>query len=267
MQLEAGPEQLTRIANPTELLRNPVPETINYGFLHSTDTQKVLFLTPSFHSTRKSLLSKTPPLFVDAFRLANSKAIFPNIKDAVNNFGEAIALITDLSGNPQFTNSGIPDGVKTALELMDIQDAGYKLLKQGLEKEFPLPDKWDLINIGNSFRIYIDYQDAPKPGKLNFDIDSTAQMWQSRMSNVGIKVDLGPFQPLLTIKGNWDARKGSQANFGGGGAGEVPRPQIVLSEKLETVMWILEILEALSTEKYGDAVGKGVRLAMSNKAG
>jgi len=32
-------------------------------------------------------------------------------------------------------------------------------------------------------------------------------------------------------------------------------------------MWILEILQDLSGENYGDAVRKGVRLAMSNKAG
>ena len=111
MQLEGTPEQqlkqLLRIANPTELLRAPVPETINYGFLHSTDTQKVLFLTPSFRTNLTKLLSKTPPLFADAFRLANSKAAFPNIKDAVNNFGEAIALITDPNGNAQFADSGL----------------------------------------------------------------------------------------------------------------------------------------------------------------
>ena len=278
IRLEGTPEeqlkQLLRIANPSELLRAPVPETINYGFLHSTDTQKVLFLTPSFRPNLTQLLSKTPPLFADAFRLANSKAAFPNIKDAVNNFGEAIALITDPKGNAQFAPGGVSDGTKPTLALMDIKKAaevGYKLAKLGPVKEFPLPDKWDLINIGNSFRIYIDYKGAPDPGKVNFDIDSSAptigEVWQSRMSNVALKVDLGPFQPLLTIKGNWDARKGSEALFGGGGSGEVPRPQIVLSEKLEEVMWMLEILQSLSTEKYGDAVGKGVRLAMSNKAG
>ena len=40
--------ELLRIANPTELLRAPASDTINYGFLQSTDTQKALFLTPSF---------------------------------------------------------------------------------------------------------------------------------------------------------------------------------------------------------------------------
>src|SRR5947207_5357145 len=97
--LDKDPQtQLLRIANPTELLRPPVPTTINYGFLHSTDTQKALFLTPSFGQGVKTLLSKTPPLFADAFRVVNSKAVFPNVKDAVTNFGEAIALIKDTAG-------------------------------------------------------------------------------------------------------------------------------------------------------------------------
>jgi hypothetical protein len=273
--VETVADALLRIANPSELLRNPVPDTINYGFLQSTDTQKVLFLTPAFRDGVKKLLSKTPPLFADAFRLVNSKAAFPNIKDAVTNFGEAIPLITDTSGLPQFlASTGVTDGGKPALELMEIKKAaevGYKLAKKQPLEVFPLPDKWDLINIGNSFRIYIDYKGAPKPGRLDFNIDSAAatlaETWKSRMSNVALKVDLGPFQPLLTIKGNWDAHKGTEAKFGGGVGDEVPRPQIVLSEKLDKVMWILEILQDLSGENYGDAVGKGVRLAMSNKAG
>ena len=266
-------KELLRIANPTELLRPPGPETINYGFLHSTDTQKVLFLTPSFIEGEKKLLSKTPPLFADAFRLANSKAAFPNVKDAVTSFGEAIPLIRDPLNAPQFEGF-VTAGGETALQIMNIQKAaelGYKLRKVAPLPEFPLPDKWDLINIGSSFRIYIDYKPTGAPAsKLDFDINSAAanvgDLWKSRMSNVALKVDLGPFQPLLTIKGNWDARKGSEAQFGGGGLGEVPRPQIVLSEKLDKVMWILEILQDLSTDNYGDAVGKGVRLAMSNKA-
>ena len=38
-------------------------------------------------------MSRTPPLFADAFRIVNSKAIFPNIGDAVSNFGEVISLL------------------------------------------------------------------------------------------------------------------------------------------------------------------------------
>jgi hypothetical protein len=68
--------ELLRIANPTELLRAPAPDTINYGFLQSTDTQKALFLTPSFKQGVATLLSKTPPLFADAYRIVKSKGIF-----------------------------------------------------------------------------------------------------------------------------------------------------------------------------------------------
>ncbi len=78
---------LLRIANPGDLLRAPGSETINFGFLQSTNTQKALFLTPAFAKQASDvvpgkLLSKTPPLFVDAYRLMGSKAIFPNIGDA-----------------------------------------------------------------------------------------------------------------------------------------------------------------------------------------
>ena len=261
---------LLRIANPTELLRVPAPTTINYGFLHSTDTQKALFLTPSYRPGVKMLLSKTPPLFADAFRLVNSKAAFPNIKDAVTNFGEAILLKQDTAGTEQFKLSGFNDGGQPTREIMKIEKASevaYKLAKQSLP--FPLPDRWDLINIGNSFRIYLDYKLPGVPeGKLDFDIDPAAtDKWKSRMSNVAIVVDLGPFQPLMTIKGNWDARKGAEANFGGDGAGEVPRAQISFGKELDTVMAILMILEQLSGNDYAGAVGKGVRLAMSNKPG
>ena len=87
---------LLRIANPGDLLRAPVSETINFGFLQSTNTQKVLFLTPAFakqatDTVPGKLLSKTPPLFVDSYRLMGSKAVFPNIGDAESSFGTAIA--------------------------------------------------------------------------------------------------------------------------------------------------------------------------------
>ncbi|HET6889989.1 MAG TPA: hypothetical protein VFH31_02710, partial [Pyrinomonadaceae bacterium] len=263
-------DSLVRIANPTELLRPPVPTTINYGFLHSTDTQKCLFLTPAFKHNHKELLSKTPPLFADAFRLVNSKAVFPNIKDAVTSFGEAIALIKNKDNNlDQFEK----DTVTGALRLMQIDNLGqqgYKLLKQP-DAPFTLPDHWDLINIGGSFRIYIQYKAGTHGGKLNYDVNSfaptLADTWKSRMANVSLVVNLGPFEPLMTIMGNWDAKKGSEAAFGGRTGDAIPRPQIVFAKELEPVLEILEILENLSGKNYAGAVGQGVRLAMSNKAG
>jgi hypothetical protein len=279
--LEPG-EQLLRIANPTEILRAPVNDTINYGFLLSTDTQKALFLTPAFKQGSKMLLSKTPPLFVDAFRIVNSKAIFPKVGNAINNFGDAISLYK--KGTEFFENPSVTDAGKKVLEVMDIAgvpdavgEAGYKLKK--LVDTFDLPTTaWDLINIGGDFRIYIEYKadKVQKPGgeenltgSLDFNVNSfandVAERWKSRMSNVGLVVDLCGIERLMTIKGNWDAKKGSEAQYGGGGG--VPQPQIEFASELQPIIDILEILQSLSGDDYAGAFGKGLKLAMSNKAG
>lgn len=278
---------LLRLANPGDLLRPPAADTLNYGFLLSTDTQKALFLTPAYKllgaGDLPMLLSKTPPLFVDAFRIANSKAIFPNVGDASANLGHAISL---LSKGTEFTPSALTDGGKQALELMQInkvvagvEQEGYKLLKK--VTTFDLPNtEWTLIQVGTAFKIYIEYKannvdkgkNQPKAnltGALNFDVDSfaaqQADRWKSLMSNVGLVVDLGPVKRLMTIKGNWDAKNGAEAQYGGGG--DIPSPQIEFAPELKPVIDILQILQDLQSENYKDAFQKGLKLAMSNKAG
>lgn len=289
LQVSPAPAQsLLRVANPTELLRPPtrgtatIPATLNYGFLHSTDTQKALFLNPAFQQGVAVMLSKTPPLFADAFRVVNSKGIFPNIGDAVTGFGDAISL----GSGGEFAPLNV--GGQQVFKLMQIdkvtagvREEGYKLLKQLPDVPFQLPAKeWELISVG-TFRIYIEYKaDNVKlpdgstgglPGGLNFDVDSFAgavsDRWKSHMKNVAIVIDLGPIKRLMTIKGNWDAKKGTEAQYAGGGLGEVPQPQIEFAGALQPIIAILDILDKLQSKDYKGAFGSGVRLAMSNKAG
>jgi hypothetical protein len=273
--------QLLRIANPTELLRAPLNDTINYGFLHSTDTQKALFLTPSFKQGVQKLMSKTPPLFADAFRIVNSKGVFPNIGDAVNNFGDVISLV---SSGTEFVKNAATDAGKNVYELMDIGKVAGEAIEEGykLAKKLPLNDgfrlpatSWNLIEIG-AFKIYIEYKATPTgsgtiDGKLNFDVDSfaanVADRWRSQMNNVAIVVDLGPIKRLMTIKGNWDAHKGAEAEYRGEPGSLLPSPQIEFSPELEPVIQILQILQDLQGENYKDAFSRGLKLAMSNKAG
>lgn len=287
VQLDRDPkDELARVAEPAELLRPPTagsaatPGTVNYGFLHTTDTQKALFLNPSFKHEAKFLFSKTPPLFADAFRIASSKAIFPKAGNAVSNFGDAISLVRSGTEFDKITAGG-----QQVFRLMDVgkiaDEQGYKLLKQDKSQPFQLPDTWELIKVG-TFRIYIEYKadNVERPGQpnaslkggLDFDVDSftndVSKRWKSHMSNVAIVVDLGPIPRLMTIKGNWDAKKGSEASYGGSASGDhVPSPQIEFAGVLEPAMQILEILEKLQGGDYAGAFGSGVRLAMSNKAG
>jgi hypothetical protein len=283
LKIDPLPEkQLLRIANPTELLRAPANDTINYGFLQSTDTQKALFLTPAFQKDVATLMSKTPPLFADAFRIVNSKGIFPNIGNAVTDFGDVISLFKK---GTEFAPGSIPDAGKQVLQLMKINDGidaakkeGYKLLKK-LADPFDLPTKpWDLINLDRVLRIYLEYEakktgkPAADPGGLDFDVNSfagdVADQWKSKMSNVAVVVDLGPIKRLMTIKGNWNAQKGAEAQYGGSATDPTfPSPQIEFAEELRPVIEILQLLQDLQGANYKDAFSRGLKLAMSNKAG
>ncbi len=285
-------QRLLRIANPGDLLRPPAGDTLNYGYLHSTDTQKALYLTPAYRplagappNTLPALLSKTPPLFADAFRIVNSKGIFPNVGDAAGNIGDAISLLPN--GN-EFAPSGLTDGGAAALMLMQInkqvagvQAEGYKLLKK--VTGFDLPSTaWTLIELGSAFKIYLECKadNVKKPGggtknlsgSLNYDVDSFAgaveDRWKSLMSGVGLVVDLGPIKRLMTIKGNWDAKNGAEAAYQGSTTDpDFPSPQIEFAPELKPVIDILQILQDLQSENYKAAFQKGLKLAMSNKAG
>lgn len=294
---------LLRLAHPLELLRNPEVGTINFGFLQSTSTQKALFLTPSFKKEMKKLLSKTPPIFSDAYKLMNSSGIFPNIGDAFSNFGTTVPLFEGVTSSgakvKAFVENGAVDGGKKVLELMSltakeeggkIVDRGFKLLageanellNEALAFDIPNFDQpLYLVNM-DSLKIYIDYKAKPTSknpvpsvdSKLNFDVDSfasdLADTWKSKVNNVAMKVDLGSFKELITIKGNFDAQKGKESGYAGDDVA-VPSPldglnmpEVEFSKELEPVIELLQMLASLSTGDYGAMMRKGLQIAMSN---
>ncbi|MBB1284626.1 hypothetical protein HRH25_09600 [Flavisolibacter sp. BT320] len=297
--------QLQRIAHPQDLVRLPVPDTINFGFLQNLPTQKVLFLTPAFSSAQQYLLSKTPPLLADSYRLLNSKGIFPNIGTAEGvDFGTAIQLLkgVDDAFNPKeaFADSGLLDGGKKALQLLEIKakeegqkllDQGYKLVKDKANDlaneafKFDLPSfEYPLVELKDTLKIYIEYkastnnEQLPKKdyvGKFDFNVDSfasdMAKTWKGRMHNMAMVIDLGPLKRLMTIQGNFNSQKGKETDLGSKDPGDnegftLPTPEIKFSDAVEPVIQILEILAQLSQGNYANALKKGLKVAMSNSA-
>ena len=295
---------LQRIAFPNDLLKATDNSTINFGFLQNMNTQKVLFLTPAFKNGVESLMSKTPPLLADSYRLMNTNGIFPNVGNAENTFGTAIQLLKGIDGMNHaveaFSKPGITDNLGNELyEILELKakeeagkllDQGYKLIKAKgndlLDKalKFDLPTfEYPLVNLDDVLKIYVEYKaksnpkKAPKDyvGKFDFDVDSfagdLADTWKGRMNNLAMVVDLGPLKRLMTIKGNFNSQKGKETDFGSKPDGDasglnLPTPEIEFSDAVGAVIKILEILEALSTGKYGDALKKGLKIAMSNSA-
>ncbi|MEP7144291.1 MAG: hypothetical protein ABI707_15510, partial [Ferruginibacter sp.] len=220
-----------------------------------------------------------PPLLADSYRLLNSNAIFPNIGDAITNFGQAVTLLKAgadgaASSVEAFKKSGLQDLGKDVYEILDISlkkegekflEQGYELAKKGvggvIDKalKFDLPNAdYNLVNLPDKLVIAIRYKASSKPkdearkdfpGKCDFDVNSMAadatENWKGKMNNMSIVVSVGPLKDLMTVKGNFNSQKGKDLDLGSNseGAGfNLPTPEISFSDAVEPVIRILEIL-------------------------
>ncbi len=235
------------------------------------------------------------------YRLMSGNGIFPNIGNAIDNYGKAAALIDGLvEGQAQVStifneHPTLVDGGVKVLDLLTIVtekqgefivESGFKLIADKgnslAEKAlaFDMPP-WEVVLVDmESLKIYIDYKTQkskssgnPIDSKLNFDINSfandMADTWKNRLNNIAMVVDLGSFDRLMTIKGNFDSKKGSESSYKGGADSSFPSigypsPEIELSDALQPVIDLLEMLMSLSQGKYADVMKKGLQVAMSN---
>ncbi len=233
-----------RLANPVELVRSPVTGTLNYGFLQSTGTQKALFRLPSFQQGVDDLLSATPD-FADAYRIVNTKGIFPNVQDTI----------------PLLLNNFKPK----------ILEEGYRLLDQlnpdAVFEQIMPPGPLYLIN-ETFLKLYVEYNKTDKQGAplgtspMQYGFDATAaaegQRWLSKLNDISMVVDLGPLKRLMMVRGKFDAEKGVTPGFAG--------PTLEFCDELQPVVDILQILLQLSEGDYKAAFDKGLEVAMSNSA-
>jgi len=229
---DTTPADLFRLANPLDLVPQARPGIRNYGLLQSTGTQKALFRLPSFQQTVDRLLSADPD-FADAYRMVNSAGIFPNVHDA-----QSLTLNTFQT---------------------KILAEGYKFVDQiDPAKVFEHALGGPLFLINEKFlRLYVEYG-----GNLNFGFDATAndmgKRWLSKLNDVTMVVDLGPFTRMMTIKGTFHAQKGVDPAY--------VEPKLSFGKDLQPIVDILEILQNLQGNDYKAAFQKGLEIAMSNSA-
>lgn len=241
---DTTPADLIRIANPVDLVQAAGANTRNYGLLQSTNTQKVLFRLPRFEENVNELKSAVPD-FADAYRLVNSKGIFPKVQDT-----EAMNL----------------GAFKTK-----ILAEGYKLLNEANPAEIfkHQMQKGPLFLVNEKFlKIYVEYENVDKnggslgPGMLEYGFDATAgavaNQWLSKLNDIAMVVDLGSIQRLMTIKGKFDTEKGSSPGF--------RNPELLFHDKLKPLIDILQVLASLQTGDYKAAFEQGLDIAMSNSA-
>ncbi|RYF87070.1 MAG: hypothetical protein EON98_01685, partial [Chitinophagaceae bacterium] len=229
------------VAHATELFKGLETRAKQYGFLQSTGENKVLFRNPFFETgLTKDILKSSVPDLADAYRLMNSKGIFPKLED--------LPKITEMAGD----------------YVMKIKEEGYQLLnklnpEKKLEQLLP-KGPWYIVKT-NDVKVYVKYESkdgaATKDAKLNLDIDSTAQKWLNKMNDISMFVDLGPFTELLIIRGKFDTKKGESPKF--------IEPIMEFGPQLKPVYDILVLLSQLSVNpNYKDILKTGLKIAMSN---
>jgi hypothetical protein len=230
------------LANPAELLvGNMEDRAAQFAFLQNTDTQKVLFRNPWFEQGKKLLQSSKPDL-ADAYRLLNSKGIFPKIDPSL----------------PRLDLSNFD---------LDIKEAGYKLLNKiepdkVLEQVLPEGPVY-FIN-EKDVKIYVEYAakdikgNKKGDGTTQFNLDPEAQTskWLNKMNDITIVVDLLDMKRLFLIRGKFDTEKGKTPSF--------REPELEFGEALQPVYEILQILLLLNGKDYAGAIAKGLKIAMSN---
>lgn len=244
------------LGNPTAIEKyaaglTALAET-EYALLQSTDTQKLLFTRPSFDSAKpdaKQILV-TEPKIADPYSLLASNTIFPADTHSLT-LGNKKDVVKSLIINKENTSISFPEDV--AAKLVDFVP---------LENDLA-PRTLTLVEAG-SFKIYIDYGGSPiNSVKQAFTAalnDSDSQRWKMANKTVAIVVCLDIFQPLLTVKGNFNAEPGKKPAFSDA--------TIVWNEKIEALKKIIEVLTILYqlSQQDGDVdvVKKGFSFTMSN---
>lgn len=221
-----------RIAEPKDIAQ--ATTNSNYGVVQSTGTQKLLFDQPHFTSNDKKLKS-AETYFADAYKLLNSKGIFPNVANAVG--------LTNAEKEIEILGEGLMRMADRDIKLSTVQPAGFQ---------------YAFVNEPGILKIYAEYSSTGgDDGNLHLGINSlagAADKWKAKLSNIKVVVDLGPFNRLMWVDGNFNASSGLNPKY--------DKPDLQFGPMLDKAKDILRILAALS----GDDFDNGMDVGMTNSA-
>ena len=223
-------DPLHRIAEPRDVVQPS--SNLNFGIVQTTGTQKLLFDLPQFSPNVKKLKS-AQTYFADAYKLLNSKGVFPNVANAL--------ALTNAEKEVEILGEGL-----------------MRMVERDINVTSLLPPKFSyaFVDEPGILRIYAEYEtDGGGDGNLTLGIDSlgaAADKWKAALSNIRVVVDLGPFPRLLWVDGNFDASSAANPKYA--------VPNLQFGPMLQKAKDILEVLAALSGDDFDD----GMKVGMSN---
>ncbi|NWJ47073.1 MAG: hypothetical protein HXX08_14530 [Chloroflexi bacterium] len=209
-RLNTIPVQPYRFAEPSDIRQASSPAS-DYGILHSTGSQKVLYLRPTIARGDANIRSTLRPYFADSYAILGSTAIFPNV------------------------DSTFPLGlVGTTLAVIG---PGQLRLTSGGTFTTPVGYQRDLLNKGGS-RIYVDYSDVADSGGqavVTYTFDSQAPVpWTAMVKKESIVIDIMAFKGLITVTSEFEAAFGQKPTM--------PKPKVKFGSILQPIVDLLKFL-------------------------
>lgn len=221
-----------RIADPKDIAQATTKS--NYGVVQSTGTQKLLFDLPHFTPNDKKLKS-AQTYFADAYKLLNSKGVFPNVANAL--------ALTNAEREIEILGEGLMKMADRDINVSSLLPANYQ---------------YPFVNEPGILKIYAEYSSTGGGnGNLHLGINSlagAADKWKAQLSNIKVVVDLGPFDRLMWVDGNFNASSGIHTKY--------DKPHLQFGPMLQKAKDILEVLAALSGDDFDD----GMSVGMTNSA-
>lgn len=216
-KLLTTPTQPYRFADAADIKQAATPDT-DYGLLHGTGSQKVLFLRPTIQQGDAAIKSTINPYFADSYAMLGSKGIFPSLASAFPLGGGGTHL------------SVLGDG------LLKLSSGGHFKAPSGFAR--------DLLNTGGS-RIYVDYSDAgggSNTSDIDYSFDSTAAIpWSASVKNHSIVVDLLAFKGLMTVVSDFAADALTKPGMG--------KPRLKFGPILQPIVDMLSFLGGFDMAK------------------
>jgi hypothetical protein len=177
-----------RLAEPVDLW-TPASPSMDYCFLHTTDSTRMLFPRPVIASGASAFTSDQIPLLADGFALMSATSICPRQDSCLAFPNNNYAL--QISGAGAFTLANVPATFAPSIpkRVMTTCSAGT---------------------------IGFEYADT-SGNAATVSASITPNSWAVGLSGVNVRVDIGPFTGIMRMGGNYQATSDSGVNYEKGG--------------------------------------------------
>ena len=197
-----------RIAEPVDLW-TPTAPSMDYCFLHTTDSTRMLFPRPVIASGATAFTSDQIPLLADGFALMGATSITPRQDTCLTFPNNNYEL--QIGGNGAFTLANVP-------------------------ATFPPSVPTRVITTCSAGTIGFEYAD-PGGSVAAVSASITPTDWAVALSGVNVRIDIGPFNGIMRLAGNYNATSAGGVNYEKG--------SLVLGSVLTPLQDLLEFLTEL----------------------